>query len=315
MVSLYSNKIIEPMLIQHPWALAFMSGIVSYLIYRAINSRDNVRRFCTMPWLGLFSASNKEHLKRFYQERMLMMQDQKIDRATEITGAFFSERIRSQHKSLHLAHLWGQVYLIIGPFVARWKSSLLISLFLPIFFCFFSPPEGNDGAIFEWIIFILASLPGSLLCSYPRFNIFLLTGRKEHLWRGIIVLITALLITLGFMGTSILLLNVLSAIFPNFILLGRSFVFPSIRWIFLFAPIIILPLFGGLFILHKKNLMLMISLIIMIPAAIIISCYAIIALENQPFINGLMVVLLLATLTWGFHLAALYYDSMKRSLC
>jgi hypothetical protein len=309
-----TSKNFELVFFTHPWASTLMSGILSNLIYRAINSRDNVRRLCSMSWLGNFNKSAMVNQNRYMLERKYRNRDQKFDRDTELIGNLFSKLIRPQ-QSLHLAHLWGQVYLTIGPFITQWKSLLLIGLFLPVFICLTSPLPTQDAFLFTWVIFILACLPASLFCSFSRFNKFFLISRREHLWRGIVVLVTAISITLGFMGISILLLNVLSAIFPNFVLDGRVFVIPSVRWIFLITPIIISPLFGGLFILVKKNTLLVISLIILIPAVIILSCYTTIALENTPFIVGLISVLLATAVTWGFHTATLYYVSMKRSLC
>ena len=106
------NKIIEHMPLAHAWAIAFVSGILSYLVYRAVGSKKNVRRLCAMPWFGSVATSIAKQ-NRFKRERMRMNQDHKSDRASISTGSFFSEHIRSNQSATFFAHLWGQVYLTI----------------------------------------------------------------------------------------------------------------------------------------------------------------------------------------------------------
>lgn len=50
-------------------------------------------------------------------------------------------------------------------------------------------------------------------------------------------------------------------------------------------------------------------------AIIILIGYIIIKMEGTSFIFNLMIIVLISFLTWVFHLAVLYYDSMKRSIC
>jgi hypothetical protein len=53
----------------------------------------------------------------------------------------------------------------------------------------------------------------------------------------------------------------------------------------------------------------------MILITVAASLYAVNIMENTSSIVHLMIVLSAAVITWGFHLAVLYYDNMKRSLC
>lgn len=139
------NKIIEHMPLAHVWAIAFVTGILSYLIYLAVGNKENVRRLCAMVWLGSVATSIAKQ-NRFKRERMRMKQDHKPEQASLSSGAFFSKRIRSNQNSSLLAHLWGQVYLTIGSPITYWRGILTVGLFILILNCFpliLPPSEGG----------------------------------------------------------------------------------------------------------------------------------------------------------------------------
>jgi hypothetical protein len=310
------NKIIEHMPLAHAWAITSVSGILSYLIYRAVGSKENVRRLCVMPWLGSV-ATSKVKQSRFKRERMRMNQDRKADRAALSTRVFFSERIRSNQNSTLLAHLWGQVYLTIGSATIYWRRILIVGFFILILKCFAlitpspeTPPQA-PGAFLA--LFIIVSVWGASIFIYYRYSFFLLIGRKEHLWRGVVFLFTATFIVLGFIAAVILFSNLISGSLLPTMFEGRSFL-PHIRWVSLIIPALLIPLFGGLVILFRKGGRLIAVGFTIIIVLVASSCM-IEVMESRPFITHLLIILPTAIITWGFHLAVLYYDSMKRSLC
>lgn len=310
------KTIIEQISLTHAWAIAFVGGILSYLIYRAIGSKENVRRLCAMPWLGSV-ATNIEKQNRFNRERMRMKQNHKLDRTSSSTESLFSKRIRSNQNSTLLAHLWGQVYLTIGSPTSYWRGILIGGFCILILNCFpllIPSQETPQQAPGVGVVFsILACIGGACIFIYYRYAVFLLIGRKEHLWRGVVFLFTATLIVLGFMVMAILYSNLISGSLFPIMFEGRSYL-PHIRWVFLVIPVLLIPLFGGLVILFRKGggLIAMGSTIIIVIAA---SFYMVEVMESRPFVTHLLIILSTAVITWGFHLAVLYYDSMKRSLC
>ena len=312
----FHPKPMEEIIMTYPWTVTLICLIICLLIYHTINM-ERFRYLCGNTTLAFsVSSYSTDKIKRINQTRLSMKQGKMYDRVIESVGKFFLERIKSKNRSPLLAHLWGQAYLAVGPFIAQWKSILPVSLILAFYFWFVGR-SGPDQVrfIFEWLFFTLFSLAGAWLYTQPRFKSFILIGRKVYFLSGIIALAVSLTAVIGVMCISIILLNILSGIFSNSVLFGETFtILPSIRCALLVVPIL-LPFFGGLFIIIKKDAILAIGLIMFIPASLIIPYKAIQVLEGKPFIFALMFVLLLAMLTWSFHLAALYYDSMKRSLC
>ena len=303
---------IRTVLMAHPWFLTFLSGVISYMIYRAVGRRENVRRLCAKPGIG-FGAFSAEAQARFKRERMRMMQYKKPDRASESAGDFFSGRIRSNHHLTLLANLWGQVYLVIGPIASSWRAILLGIVLFSLCLCLLQQVKGQGLFMFLLMIFIAASVMISIIFQYHRFDISLLIGRKEYFWRRIFLLFTIIFISLGIMASSFLLFNLLSGFLLPITFEKKSFS-PAINWILLIVPVLMIPLFGGIFILFRKTI-LMISIIIMLIIVMVASCSMVVAMENAPLLIGLIIILSAAVITWGYFITMLYYDSMKRSLC
>ena len=163
------------------------------------------------------------------------------------------------------------------------------------------------------MIFVIVSICVSIIFQYHRFDISLLIGRKEYFWRRLVLLFTVIFMSLVFMAVLFLLSNLLSGVLLTIVFEGASFL-PAMNWVLLVVPVLMIPLFGGLFILFRDTI-LMISIIMMLIFVATATFSVVIALETAPFTVGLMIILSAAVITWGCFLAALYYDSMKRSLC
>ncbi len=309
---------IFPAIANHPWILVLSSNILCFLIYHATGSRRNHRQLCTTPWFGFGDSSQS---RQRLIKRKWMRQAEK--HATGITDDLFSkyitDRIRSKHHSGLIPHLWGQVYLLTAPIFSRWKF-----LWIPFLFAYImlilvpcviiESTKPGFFYFFDGMMLVFSSFAFSILFTNQRFKYFLFPGRNVHFFRGIVVLLTTMLLSLGFFGISILSFNYLSALFPEITVMGRSLTFLSIPPIMLIIPLIHVPLFGGLFILFK-GIVLRIALTVTGVIALIVTIFGMPAMETAPFLLNLAVVVIAAAITWGFHLAALYYTSMKRSLC
>ena len=296
-------KSIEPMsmVLAHPWAVLLISGILSYFLYRSVGRIDNVRRLCILPspWWQIWN--------RFNRKSFGIKQDHRIDRVVEGASNFFSGRIKSNNNSKLLAHFWGQVYLIIGSLVANWKSTLLGGLWIGLIIPY-TVTEMTGNRIFlitDMMSLIIVSLLFSLIFNNIRLNLFILIERKEHFWRGVIFLSTAILIFLCLIISCIFIFSLLS----GYVL--------SIKWILLVVPIIIVPMFGGIVILFEKDAygLRILSMVITFLIAWGLTYYLFFVIEDVPFYINLLIIIIAAAITWGLYFAVLYYISMKQSLC
>ena len=311
-----ASNTINTMIATYPWTTALISGVLGFYLYRYINRRDHARLVCGNPLYGSFNFYNEEQQKRLMQARMGWYHDQRTDRMGELISKFFSERIRRNNRSIRFAYMWGQAYIVFGQ-ISPVSKGLLLGIILICFL--FSIPQ-SPGELYNILhvwLFLIASIIGSMICTFPRSNHFLLTGRRLHFWRGIALLFTAVLIVVVFIGISVLLYNGLCAIIPSFTLMGRSLEITPVRRTLLVLPVMITPFFGGIIILLKKWDIFIrnITLGLLIFAITIFTGYIITKLESISFIFDLMIIVLISFLTWGFHLAVLYYESIKRSIC
>jgi hypothetical protein len=299
----YRMIAIEPMhvLPAHPWVVVFICSFFIFLIYRSVGRIENVRCLCTKPslWLILSKGINRAPVN--------MNQYQRIDPTVQSIGSFFSERVSTNYNSRFLANLWGQVYLFVGPLITYRKIFWLQGLWFGIvfFFAFTGRLQVQGSFVIDLINFILVSLFSSLIFNHHGFNPFLLIGRREYFWRGMTILLISISIALAFMTLCIFLFNQFSR--------NSS----PIDWIFLIVPIMTIPLFGGLIILLDKydKVLLIISMVIAILISLGLSYWAVVVMKNTSFYIDLLIILFAAAITWGFHIAVLYYDSLKRSLC
>ena len=232
---------------------------------------------------------------------------------------FFTERILSNHGSRLLANMWDQVYLIIGPFFTYWKGILITCLQLCVYLSLI-PLLQPSSEMFLFVLRLALFIFVGLFFSIPfspggcrRYNLFIIIGRREYFWRGIVALSIIILMALGCMTVFILLFNLLTQnIIPS--VWGSKSSIILFEWTLLIAPIITIPLFGGLVILFKKT-RLIISIVIIFCIAVAISYTSFMVMESTPLIIDLLIILSAIAISWGFHIAVLYYDSMKRSLC
>lgn len=317
MVSSSIRNAASSSLIAHPWILTFVGGLISYLIYRDVTHRDNIRHLCGSPWAGILDGLDKRKQKKLTQARMRMKQGQKPSRIGELAGNFFSERIRDNAQSMFWPHMWGQIYLSFGRLTGYWKWILLNSLFLPIYLCLMARIDESGVIRFDAVMFVMASALGGLMCANLRSEShFLLRSRRFYFNQGIVSMLTSLLIVTGFMGISILFSHTLSGLLAPLVIMGISFDIVTINTVWLAIPVIFIPFIAGLIILLKgRSLILGAILIIMIITLVPFFYHLSEELRNISLISGLIIFLLITLVTWLFHLAILYYDSMKRSLC
>ena len=313
-----TSMIIVAVIDNHPLRIGLVCGILSYLICHAIGSRNNHRRLCESPWIVL-GTTRKSRQQLVKKKWIRASTKNPVAKPVEWFSIYFTNRIRSTHHSGLIPHLWGQFYLIIAPIFSRWKmiwvpflGAYVMLILIPCVIVHLTKPE--FFYFFNGIILILSSLGFSTFCINQRFKNFLFPGRRVYFFRGIVVLLTTVLLSLGFFSVSFLSFNFLSTLFPEIILFGNPITIMSTPLISLIIPLILVPLFGGFFI-FLKDIELKMALSITTVIAIIVSLVGMPAMETTPLLLNLLAVMIAAAITWGFHLAVLYFTSLKRSLC
>ena len=272
----------------YPWAIFSACVILSCFIYHFSGNIKNMRNWRTMSLTGLKKQYRKSHP------------------LTKGVSNFFTRHILNSN-SRFLAHLWGQAYLMVGPFIVAWKRILLISLWFGfLIFISFTNRQSDIGfLIFEIGILIMGSLGFSITFQNSPFHNFLLFERKNYFRRRIFILFINIVFFLCFISVCIFICNQFTENLN------------PVSWKILPVPIIILPLFGGLVILLNKvdSATQITSMVLGFVISLGLSYWALIVMKNAPFLVDLIIVLSATAITWGFHIGVLYYDSMKRSLC
>jgi len=300
-------------IMSHPWTAAFITGLAGYCLYYYVKRGDHLRRLCGNPMFGFLDIYNLDKQKRLTRAHMRTTQDKRPGRVYLFIGDFFSERMRRSHKSQRSLHLWGQIYLIAGSFAVQW-AGILTCGFIVLFLFISVSLHGGDIFFFMLVMLvIMTSAIGGWIGSSYKLDFIMPVGRSAYFQRGIVAMCAGILIAMTCIGIAILLFNLLSVISPP---ADGSYSLSPFLWILPVLPVMLSPLFGGFMILLKlKPFTGSLTMGIIIVIIFALTGYGIINLEGKSVKFDLIMLLLITSLTWGFHACALYYDSMKRSLC
>ena len=310
--------LVQNMLLNNLWASVLICSVTSYLIYKNVKSRYLSRLLCGAPWWRMLSGlQNPKSRNRFRAGLMGSNRRSFTAGLDDRINYYFSKRIRSNVYSSFASLIYEQVYLIIGPLITR-GGLLAFGIFFLFFFfilSYFSPynnPVESQLNILFWFSFgvgISFIRPGS--------NILLPHSRRERFLSGLAAILTATFITILITAAIVILSKILSSFIPHLFIMGRPLKIVSFQAKFLFIPVIVLPAVGASFMHHlKKKTFLSIILcslifgIFMIPIQLISKGGDIF---GPSFI--LLILVLFTLMSWGLHMAVLYYYSFKASLC
>jgi hypothetical protein len=282
---------IEPVsgILKYPWAVFSACVILSYLIYRSAGSKKKIR--------NSFAFLNKSTNQYCFW----------LDQRPVLIKGIFLGPFRTNNNSKLSDLLWRQLFLIIDQIKVNWKRILLGSLVIGfiIFHIFKHRVIGQNSIVFEMVILVLASLILNIYFHNSSSYFFILVERKEHFWRRVVLLFIKTIVFSLFISVFIFISNQFS----------KDLVPVSLK--LLLIPIIFSPVFGGVFVLLKKDdfptrvSIVLVTIIFTIPFSILSSE---IMVASSHF-EQMIIVLAGIAISWGFHIGVLYYDSMKRSPC
>lgn len=304
--------VVEAATYGHPWITLITSAVLSYLIFSAIATRNNARALNQIPWFG-FPPQDKLKQNRIKQEMMRRKKKPSPSSTVESMGIFVVGRILAGRDSRRLSHLWGQLYLSFAPMVDAWKATLAGGVSIFALYFWFQLLLAEEY-VFTLALLVLSSTLGGAFCALSRFNPFQLTGRGAYFFKGIVLVCAATLISVLFNSMSAILINQASIFLPAIAFSGEMYSLSPIQWPLVFVPIVMVPLFGGVFILFRGTVTAGMAAIVSIPSVCILSCYGAVALERASLPRSLLMLLTAAVVTWGIYLAILFFNSMKRAL-
>lgn len=282
---------IEPVVgfLDYPWAIFSACITLSYLIYHSAGNKKKIRN----SFAFLTKSTN----------RYCFWLDNSPVLASGIFLGPFGINTNSKLSDL----LWRQLNLIIGQINVNWKRILLGSLVIGfiIFHIFKNRAIGQNSIAFEIGTIIYASLIFNFYFQSRLSYFFILIERKEYFWRRVVLLLIKTLVFILFISICIFISNQFS----------KDLVPVSLK--LLAVPIIFSPLFGAIFVLHKKDdlptriSIVLLTMIFTIPFSLLASKMMV---ASSNFVQ-MIIFLAGMAITWGFHVAILYYDIMKKSLC
>jgi len=307
------NYIFENLPFNHIWISTFIFLIISCIIYHALTRKSLVRFLVAAPRLMLFFGWKNAVLNSY--ESSHLRKNSHIDQFSKFIDYFFCEHIKSNNCSLTLPIIWGRVYISFRFMISNYRR--IFSACLLVFFCTLIFINDKRLIDLQPYFFSLFGVLGGHMCLMYGSGILLPISRKGQFFCGITAFMTSIFSMLILAAAFVLFSNILSATknFTSFIFFLRSEYIPF-DGKYIFLSVIVLPATAGLLLLFRKKAAL--SMIAIIILALFLLAFNLYIVDNGGYIFNmfnLFFIFLLTVLSFGFYLAILYYDSMKRSLC
>ena len=300
---------IERTIVENPLGVTLLGAFSSIAAWIWLGDANWARRYCGMPWIGLFDAWNRDKLRKYQQLRAAVKWDKLKNHPNPWVERFFLGRMNKCDYLGQGRYIWGGLYTTFGIVLSQWKGVLtgvFIALLMLCFFCYMGPA----------VTFMLFFMPGFMIM-HMRLSVYssmpVSGGRNERFYTTMtLVATTAVLITA--LVTIIAALSVaLTAIMPDITLRGSTFTFhPAIITLF-FVPLLMIPVaFTFQLIFYRKPIFMVLSIMLLFMLLFFIG-----TILRKPLgaamVNPISIVALLV-LSWLIFVLVLRHICMRRCL-
>jgi len=303
---------IQRLLLIHPWGWALVCLIIICMIYYAVSSRALAKSLSGAPWVMFFTGMNAPESKKHRLSNLI--NTPYTEGIEDFNDRLFSGLIRSNNQSVMLSNFWGRLYEISSYLIS---NHLIISFItVSIFFCCLHMGNHIIGINLQPFYFGLFGILGGHIFVISRSNILLPVSWRMQLSRGLTELIVSMSLMLlaisGFVFISKALLRT-----PDFTsyLFSLKYEYIPLQDRYVMFSAIALPLTSGLLtIFRKRDVLSLLSIIVLIISLLAINLFVINNEINIFEPSNLVLSLLIALLSLGFYFSSLYYECAKRTL-
>jgi len=302
--------IIQRLLLIHPWIWALVCLFIICIIYYAVGSRSLAKSLSDAPWVMFFTGMNIPESKKYKASQLI--NTPYTEGIEGFIDRLFSERIRSNNRSVIFSNFFGRLYEILSYLISN--HLIIIFITVSIFFCCLNMSNHIIGINLQPFYFGLFGILGGHIFVISRSDILLPVSWRVQLFRGVTEIITSVFFTLLVISGFVFLSNILSRT-PGFTsyLFSLKYEYIPLHYRYIILSAIVLPLTSGLLtIFRKRNILSLLSVILLIIFLLMINL-CIISNEINIFeASNLFIFILITLLSLGFYFFSLYYECIKR---
>jgi len=300
--------VLESAVVRYPIAVVCVGFLSSIMAWIWLGDERLARRYCAVPWLGLFDAWNKDKQQRYRQARMAVKWDKKLKTSPRLEE-FFLARMQKHDYLSTVRYIWGGLYTTFAVAMSRWTSTLsgsFVALLLVCLFCYMDL-MAVTFALFFMPAFMVAHL------RLPVYSSMLVVGGRNERFFTVLTLVATSAVLITAVATAIAVLTMpLPAIMPDITLRGTTFTFHAAYLQPFFVPLLMIPIvFTIQLIFLKKPFVTMVTVILLF-VLLFTGVSGLKALSTM--LNPIFLVVGLLVLSWVIFVTVLYYICMRRCL-
>ena len=296
---------IEQTIVGNPIGVTLLGFFSSIAVWILLGNANWARRYCGMPWLGVFDAWNKVKLQKYKQIRANIKLNKLKKHPNPWVERFFLGRMNKCEYLGAGQYIWGGLYTTFGLLLSQWQSNIFFVLFMMFFL-------GYMGRMWLFTLFPLIGIAGYI--HSPVYSSMLFSGGRRERFATVITLAATTAVLGGVLFIILAALSVpLAVIIPDITVRGITIAFHTITIKLFYAPLVFVPFaFTINLIFYRKPLFIMLSVMLLFMLSFF---FAAIVWRNQlsTIINPVSILSALV-LGWGIFVLVLRYICTRRCL-
>lgn len=292
------NVAVERVIVTSPLAVIIAGAFTSVVTWFWLGGDRRARRFCGIPYMGLFDVWNREKLQRYSQARAARLWPKLKGHPSPAVEEFFLRRMVASSRRSMGRYLWGALYTSFGMMLSRWPQTIFAFMVFLILAGYIGPGGG-------WLVILIAPAALFIRMRPPVYSTMLISGGRHERFAVTLVLVAVIAVAAAAMVGLVAALSIpLAKVIPAVTLRGMVFGFQPIDARLLLGPLLVCPFVVAVQLLFFDKVVLQVLSFIIL--SYLVAAVAVIwRLELGVVINPLSVGLLLL-LSWLVFIAVLH---------
>ncbi len=297
--------ILEQAIVENPLGVTLLGFFSSIVVWIWLGDANRARRYCGMPWVGVFDAWNKDKLQKYNRARANIKWSKLKKYPNPWVERFFLGRMNKCDYLGQGRYIWGGLYTTFGLLLPQWQSTIFFVLFMMFFL-------GYMERMWLFMLFPLIGIAGYI--HSPVYSSMLFSGGRRERFATVITLAATTAVLGGVLFIILAALSVpLAVIIPDITVRDVTIAFHTINIKLFYVPLVFVPFaFTINLIFYRKPIFIVLSAMLLF---MLLFFFAGIGRHKQlgAVVNPVSVLSALV-LSWGIFVLVLHYICTKRCL-
>ena len=297
---------IERTIVENPLGVTLLGAFSSIAAWIWLGNVGLARRYCGVPWVGLFDAWNRDKLGKYKQLRASVKWDKLKNHPKPWVERFFLGKMNKCDYLGTGRYIWGGLYTTFGTI--QWKAVLAGVFIVLLMLCFLCYTGSTTFLLFFMPGFMIMYMRTPIYSSMPISG-----GRNERLYTTMTLVATTAVLITALVTIMAALSMALTVIMPDITLRGSTFTFQAVNIELFFVPLLIIPVASTFqLIFYRRPIVMVLSIMMLFMLLSFIGAFLHKTLGVE-MLNPVSIVSLLV-LSWLIFVLVLRHICMRRCL-